>query len=81
MSIESLLHRLQPMFRQAFGDDTLKLTETTRMEDIPSWDSISHMALITATEQEFDIRFSLAELVSVAEVGDLIALIQAKKGG
>ncbi|HAT48811.1 MAG: acyl carrier protein [Nitrospirae bacterium] len=80
MSPEGCLQRLGPIVRKVFADDTLVVTESLSMDAIPSWDSISHMALITATEQAFEIRFSLVELVAVASIGDLLVLIQTKKG-
>lgn len=79
MFSEDILQRLGPIVRKVFADDTLVVTESLSMDAIPSWDSISHMALITATEQAFEIRFSLVELVAVASIGDLLVLIQAKE--
>ncbi|MBF0141395.1 MAG: acyl carrier protein [Magnetococcales bacterium] len=80
MTPEEILQRLQPIMHQVFQDDRLIVTATLSLEEIPAWDSISHMALITATEQAFGCAFSLDELVKVGSVGDLLTLIRAKLG-
>ena len=59
---------------------TLRLCEETaagdlRMGNPPAWDSLGHMGLVAAFEQEFDVRFPghvLPELVSVPAIMDAL---------
>ena len=46
--------------------------------DIGSWDSLSHMLMITEVENVFSIKFKLREINKLKNVGTLIELIEAK---
>ncbi|MBV1797766.1 acyl carrier protein [Siccirubricoccus sp. G192] len=73
--------RLNEVFREVFDDPALEVGPGTTAADIPDWDSQSHIALIVATEMRFGIRFRTAELESLKNVSDFVALIQAKAAG
>ncbi|MBF0440240.1 MAG: acyl carrier protein [Magnetococcales bacterium] len=75
---ESILHRLRPIIHEIFKDPTIVVTEELTMNDVPAWDSIGHIALITATEKAFNIQCSLSELVNVESVGALAILVEKK---
>ena len=61
-----------------FGDDTLTVHRDSNASTVDGWDSLAHINLITAIEQEFGIRFALGELESLKNVGEMIDLIRAK---
>jgi acyl carrier protein len=44
-------------------------------DDIPAWDSITHIQLIFAVEEEFGINLSMKDLESLDDVGALRAAI------
>jgi len=71
---------LQDMFRQVFDDDGLVVTKETSRRDVADWDSVAHVKLVLALEEEFGIRFSEDEVSSVQTVGDLLASIETHKG-
>lgn len=70
--------RLQNIFRDVFGDDTIVLTENTTSDDIDDWDSFAQMNLIVAMEMEFKIKFNIKEINSLKNVGEMISLIQTR---
>jgi acyl carrier protein len=72
---------LTDIFRDLFEDDTLVLSPSTTAADIPDWDSQNHINLIVMAEARFGIRFRTAELDSLRNVGEFVALIQAKQKG
>ena len=72
--------RLSAVFREVFDDDALALTATTRAKDIEAWDSLLHITLVLAVEREFKIRISAKEAGTLANVGELLALISARGG-
>ena len=45
---------------------------------IDQWDSLNHMQLIVALEQEFDIKFSDDELTELLNLSLITAIIQSK---
>jgi len=72
------LEHLEPIFRLVFDDETIVLSSKTTADDINSWDSLSHMNLVTAVELKFQIKFALGELQKLKNVGDMLDLINRK---
>ena len=72
--------KLQEIFRELFDDDNIVLTDGTSAKDIAGWDSLTNVKLIVRVERAFKIRFSTGELVEIANVGELSALIDKKLG-
>lgn len=73
------LERIQSVFRDTFDDDALVLRPEMTADDVEGWDSLMHINLIYAIEQEFKVRFTTAEVTSLKNVGDLIALVEKKQ--
>jgi acyl carrier protein len=44
----------------------------TRREDIPNWDSFNYINFIVAVEQEFGVKFKIADVESFPNVGAII---------
>jgi acyl carrier protein len=60
------------------NDDDIKITPDSNAETIPGYDSLAHIDIISAIEQEFAISFDFTEIVKLDNVGDMIALIHRK---
>ena len=78
MNKDELHTKLTAIFRQTFSDDTLEINETTTAEDIPGWDSLTHIVLIVSVEKGFGITLSTREVRSMKNVGDFMELIHKK---
>lgn len=78
MTHAALMDRLQSIFRDQFDDDTLVIADATNAEDIEEWDSLAHMELIDTVERTFGIHFTLGEINSFQNVGDLCECILKK---
>jgi acyl carrier protein len=76
--MSELLERLQPIFRDVFDSSDLTITRASNAESVEGWDSLAHINLISAIEQEFHIGFALGELESLKNVGDMVDLMQLK---
>jgi acyl carrier protein len=72
-------NRVQKVFRDVFDDPTIIVTEHTTAADIPTWESLTHINLVVALEEEFGIQFTSAEVTSMSRVGDLFTLIEKKQ--
>jgi acyl carrier protein len=67
-----LIHsRLENICRRVFNDPRLVLTRETTAADVQAWDSLSHIVLMVAIEEEFRIRLGGSELDSLRNVGEL----------
>jgi acyl carrier protein len=47
-------------------------------DDIPEWDSLTHVRLLLTIQQKFGVKFSAAQASSLKNVGELVALIQSR---
>ena len=46
--------------------------------DIDGWDSLEHINLIAAVEQEFGVKFTMGQVVTMKNVGEMARLIEEK---
>ena len=70
--------RLQQIFREAFENDKLTLTDSLSPETMPAWDSLAHVNLMMGCEEEFGVKFTIEETVESTSVGKLKAVLAAK---
>ena len=70
--------RLQQIFREAFENDKLTLTDSLSPETMPAWDSLGHVKLMMGCEEEFGVKFTIDETVESTSVGKLKAVLAAK---
>ena len=74
-----VLPRLQQLFRDVLGDRDLVLTPESNAETIEGYDSMVHINIISAVEQEFGLRFEAREILELESTADLIALIERQQ--
>lgn len=75
MTREEVFIKLNEIFQEVFDDEEIVVTETTNSEDIEDWDSLEHINLVAAVEQEFDIKFTMAQVVEMKNVGEMVDII------
>lgn len=75
MSEKEIYARLQQVFRDVFGDDSIVITADTTADDIDDWDSMEHINLIGAVEDEFGVRFKMREVSGMKNVGEMVSII------
>ncbi len=80
MSMDEIFETLNEIFRDVFDDDTIEVDENTTADDIDDWDSLEHINLIASVEQEFGIKFTMGEVQTMKNVGEMADLIAAKLG-
>lgn len=75
MDRNEVYERLNAVFREVFDDENLTVQDTTTAADVEDWDSLSHITLIAAVEDEFDISFDMKTVVGLKCVGDMVDAI------
>lgn len=78
MTRETIFDRLNVIFRDLFDDDTISVTEVSTAQDIEEWDSLAHINLIVAIEQDFGMKFSMGEVTGMKNVGEMVDIIAAR---
>ena len=76
MTTDAILEKLTPVFCDVFDDETIALSFATTAADVPGWDSLVHIRLIAAVEDEFGMRFDMKDVVSMQNVGEMVNIIQ-----
>lgn len=79
MDKQNILEELQNIFVDVFDSEDLRINLETNASDIEGWDSLAHINLIAAIQEEYDIRFSMDDVTSMKSVNDMIETIMRKR--
>lgn len=78
MTENEVFESLTRIFRRVFDDKRLVIDRNTTADDIDDWDSLEHITLISAVEKEFKVRFTMKEVSSMKNVGEMVDIIIAR---
>lgn len=78
LSEQEIYERLTEVFRDVFDIDDLTINGETTADDIDEWDSIEHINLISAVEDEFKIRFKMGEVSTMKNVGEMVEIVKSR---
>ncbi len=76
--MEAIYERLNEVFREFFDDEEIYLDADTTADDIEDWDSLNHITLMSAVEDEFGIRFTMGEVSGMKNVGEMVEIIKSR---
>jgi acyl carrier protein len=71
--------RVAKVFSDVLGIMPEQVTDETSPDNTPQWDSMAAMTLVVAIEDEFDVRLSTAEIISMRNVA-IVRKVLATKG-
>ena len=77
MTREEIFKELNEVFRDVFDDESITVTDETTADDIEDWDSLEHINLLAAVEQQFDVKFNMGQIVTLKNVGEMVDLIES----
>jgi len=80
MERADILEKLEEIFRDTLDNDKISLQEATMAKDVEDWDSLNHVQLVYAIEQDLHIEFNAIEVQTWKNVGQMIDSIQKKLG-
>ena len=75
MSRDQIYERLTAVFRDIFDDEDISIHDGTTAADIEDWDSLTHIMLLSAVEDEFDIKFDMKAVQGLKNVGEMVDMI------
>ncbi|HUB43759.1 MAG TPA: acyl carrier protein [Acetobacteraceae bacterium] len=67
------------IFRAVLNQPDLELTPRSTADDIPGWDSMTHVTLLVEAECRFGIEFVASEIETLLSVGEIARAIEAKR--
>ncbi|NLP26772.1 MAG: acyl carrier protein [Clostridiales bacterium] len=75
MNEMEVYNSLTIIFRDIFDDDTIVINNNTSADDIEDWDSFEHINLISAVEKQFKMRFTMKQVSTMKNVGEMVSII------
>lgn len=70
--------KLNNIVGSVLGVDASELTETSCSQNTPLWDSLRHIEVIFAVESAYHVRFTMAEITSLKNLGDIRRILASK---
>lgn len=80
MNRTEIMAKLNEIFCDVFDDEDIVLTNETTADDIEDWDSLEQINLLVAIEKQFNIKFSLADVADLENVGAMADLVEKLVG-
>ena len=78
MTREEVFATLNEVFQDVFDVESITVNEETTADDIEDWDSLEHINLIAAVEQEFGMKFTMGQVVTMKNVGEMADIIMSQ---
>lgn len=70
--------KLTEIVTELFELEPAAVNDALTPEDVELWDSMNHLRLISAVEEEFQIKLSMKEIESIRSLATLKALIEQR---
>lgn len=70
--------RLAAVFQRTFAYDPAAFSLQTSPDDVPNWDSIGHMNLVTQLEDEFAVQFDVDQIMEMSSAERILEILRAK---
>ena len=75
------MEKIKKIISETFQIKESSITSQTNMQDIDSWDSLTHMDLIVSLEDEFSIEFTADEIMAMTDVEKIEKVVVEKVNG
>ncbi len=66
------MKRLKSLLAKILGINEGDINENTSPENVATWDSFNGLLIASQLEDEFKVKFTMEEVTSVKNVGDII---------
>jgi acyl carrier protein len=70
--------RLASVFHKTFSYDSDRFSLDATPDDVPNWDSIGHMNLVSHLEQEFHVQFEVDEIMEMSSARRIAEILRAR---
>lgn len=70
--------RVAAAFNAAFGTDRADINLESMPADIPGWDSLGHVTLVSELEKVFGTTFEVDEVMEMEDVSAILRLLTAR---
>jgi acyl carrier protein len=70
--------RLKEIVLRELDLDDFDFQDSTTADNVPGWDSLTHIQIIVAVEKNYKIKFKGIEILKIKNMGELQDLIDSK---
>lgn len=70
--------RIGKAFQTAFGLKPEEFSTSLGPEDVAGWDSLGHLRLVAALQEEFQVEFEVDEVMQMEDVSRIIEVLQGR---
>ena len=78
MKEEEIYAKLGSIFAEVLGTDSPALTAETTADEVPGWDSLTHLKLLFTIQNRFGIEFQTSEIIGMRNVGEMVKIIEER---
>ena len=79
MEHDNTLEQLNEIMRDILDDPSVTLTPDTTADDVPGWDSMSHITFLVEVEARFRVKFQTSQIAGLRNVGQLLDIIAPRR--
>jgi acyl carrier protein len=80
MTSAEIIVRIEPIMRDLFDEYSGPITPALTANDVEQWDSLANVQLVVMVEKAFGVKFAIAEITQLKNVGGLADLVASKIG-
>ena len=73
--------QLRKLFERVLTREIPEFGPATVPLDLPQWDSLRHISLVLAIEEEFGLQFTSAEFGRLYRVGEILDIVENRGNG
>lgn len=77
--MEKTLEKVIEIVANTCNVEQSEVSSDSSVGDFPAWDSMGHLAILSAVEEAFDISFEPEEMMEIEDVNDIVKAVEAKK--
>lgn len=70
--------RIKKVMAAVFGIETAQINDGLSPDNLEKWDSLTHMTLVVALEEEFEVKFSEEEILEMMNYALVKEIIREK---
>jgi acyl carrier protein len=75
---DSVRNRVLRIVSSVLGVPASAIDESTSPDTVSTWDSMQHLQLVLALEEEFNLRFEVDEIEAMQRVGVILSVLEAR---
>lgn len=81
MTKQEILEKIETIVATCVNHHDFTMSEETKPDEIIGWDSLSNAMILTAIEQEYNIKFKFSDMIKWHTIGELADIVLVKSEG